>query len=95
MFQRLNIPSRMLGVVMSDAVKCPYWRIERVRFAVRVCDNLVSGVPQCVFSHFYPDDSDNSYDSKDGRVVICRHFVWTDYYQIDQAKVKQGVFLVA
>ena len=39
---------------MSDnVVLCPFWRESRSHFCVRVCDNLVGGVPLCVVSGFF------------------------------------------
>jgi hypothetical protein len=55
---------------------CAFWRFSRSHFGVRVCDNLVGGVPACVVAHFYPDSATMDY----GGVVVCRHFVRSDVY---------------
>jgi len=70
---------------MSDnVVLCPFWRESRSHFGVRVCDNLVGGVPACVVANFYPDLSyeEEVEELKRERaglprkeVVGCRHFV--------------------
>lgn len=62
---------------MSDnVVLCPFWRESRSHFCVRVCENLVGGVPSCVVDEFYPDSPSMEY----GDVVVCRHFVRSDIY---------------
>lgn len=60
---------------MSGVVLCPFWRVWRASFGVRVCDNLVGGVPACVVAEFYPDTAAMNYPDD---VVVCRHFVRTD-----------------
>jgi hypothetical protein len=66
-------------------VKCPFYRVYR-SFTVRLCDNLVSGVPACVVDDFYPD-----WGCEDEAKVaewlagvpepeICRHFVRSDLW---------------
>lgn len=63
------------SINQGSVVLCPFWREWRAHFGVRVCDNLVGGVPQCVVSDFYPDDPFNpKYDN----MKICRHFVFSD-----------------
>ena len=71
---------------MSNCVvRCPFWRPSRAHFGVEVCDNLIDGVPQCIVSHFYPDDP-FEYDNIEDyySVEICKHFVWSDYYSVDE-----------
>ena len=80
---------------MGDCViRCPFWRPSRAHFGVEVCDNLVDGVPQCVASHFYPDDP-YSYENIEDyyNVKICPHFVWSDFYSIEEhTRVKHECF---
>ena len=86
--------------MVNDTLECPFWRDSRAHFGVRVCDNLVGGVPSCVVDEFYPDSELSGYDSAEdwfnGRpnsVVICRHFDWSDVYSaFDEVKVKQECF---
>jgi len=86
----------MLGCwSLGDGVfRCPFWRPSRAHFGVQVCDNLVEGVPQCVVSHFYPDDPFLYDDIEDYyKVEICRHFVWSDFYSVsDNTMVKYECF---
>lgn len=62
--------------MVSDSLRCPFWRDSRAHFGVRVCDNLVGGVPSCVVDRFYPDSPSMEY----GNVKVCRHFVRSDVY---------------
>lgn len=82
---------------MSDsvlAVLCPFWHDWRVHFGVRVCDNLVGGVPACVVAGFYPDvRSELEHWLAGKRVVgvgVCRHFCRSDVWYV--VLVKQGCF---
>jgi hypothetical protein len=65
---------------------------------VRVCDNLVGGVPACVVANFYPDLSYEEEVEELEReraglpckeVVDCRHFVRSDVYS---PVVKHGCY---
>jgi len=67
--------------------KCPFFKISR-KFTIRFCDNLISGVPQCVVWDFYPDfcpftdfESVSDYDRYIDSIVICSHFVRSDIYE--------------
>ncbi len=80
-----------------NIVLCPFWREWRAHFGVRVCDNLVEGVPSCVVDRFYPDSEVSGYDSIEdwlnchpNNVVICPHLVRSDIW--DNSVVKRGCF---
>jgi hypothetical protein len=92
------------GSFVSDAVVlCAFWHEWRVHFGVRVCDNLVGGVPVCVVAGFYPDSPVALYRSVEHwvsgvRVVgsgICRHFCRSDIisvFALVPSVVKRGCF---
>jgi hypothetical protein len=86
---------------MSDAVfLCAFWHDWRVHFGVRVCDNLVGGVPACVVAGFYPDLTvmlEHWVGSVRvrGGVGVCRHFCRSDIIStlaLVPSVVKRGCF---
>ena len=67
-------------------VLCAFCSDNRFSFGVRVCDNLVDGVPVCILADFYPDVDPN--DDVDGWLngteigfERCKHFVFSDVYR--------------
>lgn len=86
---------------MSDnVVLCAFWRASRFDSPVRVCANLVGGVPACVVNKFYPDVDPFSSPAFErwlagvrDDVVICRYFVRSDFYEASHPSFKkQGCF---
>lgn len=81
--------------VCSDGVVlCAFWRESRSSFGVRVCDDLVKGVPACVVADFYPDpcyeeETEVKAWLRGEMVVICPHFVRSDVLRPD---VKHGCY---
>lgn len=62
----------------DGVVLCAFWRVSRSHFGVRVCDNLIGGVPACVIDDFYPDSP--TAGGLDDDTVVCGHFVRSDVY---------------
>jgi hypothetical protein len=83
------------GFLMSglgDVVLCAFWHDWRVHFGIRVCDNLVGGVPVCVVAEFYPNVASVLEHWLAGVHVgdgICWHFYRNDVYN---PAVKSGCF---
>lgn len=76
---------------------CAFWHDWRVHFGVRVCDNIVNGVPSCVLAGFYPDVKLSLEHWLEGRRVcvegdgvgVCRHFCRSD---LSELRVKGECF---
>ena len=80
---------------------CAFWHEWRVHWGVRVCDNLVKGVPACVVEDFYrvydPSVGGSVEHWFEGRRVfvegdgvgVCRHFCRSD---VGSPTVKNGCY---
>jgi hypothetical protein len=84
-------------LALKFVVRCPSWRPYRGPFAVKVCDNLVDGVPACVVARYYVDfpfvlgESEADWMVRVREICdVCLHFVRADLYYHDWFETESG-----